>query len=89
MMCATKFTDECVHLFPYGHAEEVDHVYSTVCDEKEMGNKPRRESHGHAKLARNKFASSHTGNSVVYDTVNAGNLERSKLLSLVSKAKCN
>ena len=71
------------------HAEEVDHVYSTVCDEKEMANKPRCENHGHMKLMRNKFASSHATNSAVYDTVNAGNLERSKLLPLVSKAKCN
>ena len=40
IMLMIIMTDECVHLFPYDHAERVDHVYSTVCDENELANKP-------------------------------------------------
>ena len=54
---------------------EIDYVYTTVCDEKQMANKPKHESHGHTKLARSKFTSAYATNSDGYDTVNTATIE--------------
>ena len=62
LLVAVEFTDEWVPLFAYDNAEEVDHVYSTMCDEKEMANESKGESHGHAKLSRSKLACSQATN---------------------------